>query len=119
MIATFKDILAWKKGYELTLEIYKLTAYFPRSEEFGLKSQLRRAGVSLISNIAEGYKKRTPKDRVYFYRVAEGSLEEIKCQNILALDLNYFSQEQYSKLASLENETGKILSGWIKAQSLT
>ena len=63
---TFKDINAWKKAYELTLLIYKSTANFPRNEEFGLKSQIRRASVSIISNIAEGFKRSGAKEKIYF-----------------------------------------------------
>lgn len=113
---TFKDILAWQSAYELTLEIYKLTKSFPTSEEFGLKSQMRRAAVSIISNIAEGFKKTGLKERVYFYKVAECSLEEVKCQSMLSRDLGYLSCDIHTQLCKIEDKTGKILRGWIKAQ---
>lgn len=113
---TFKDIIAWQKAYKLTLKIYKETANFPKSEEFGLKSQLRRASVSTISNIAEGFKKTSKKEKVHFYKIAECSLEEVKCQTMLCADLGYLSRDQYSEIESLENETGKTLNGWINSQ---
>ncbi len=113
---TFKDIIAWQKGYKLTLNIYKLTTHFPRHEEFGLKSQIRRAAVSIISNIAEGFKRLSLKDRNHFYKIAECSLEEIKCQTMLAFDLNYLNKGNYDKLSELEDETGKVLHGWIQSQ---
>ncbi len=113
---TFKDIIAWQKSYELTLEIYKLTANFPKSEEFGLKSQIRRAAVSVISNIAEGFKRLGIKDRVHFYKISESSLEEVKCQSMLAHDLGYLDSTNYTELSKLEDRTGKILRGWIKSQ---
>jgi four helix bundle protein len=113
---TFKDIIAWQRGYELTLQIYKLTTKFPNHEEFGLKSQMRRAAVSIISNIAEGFKKIGLKERQYFYKTAECSLEELKCQSMLALDLGYFSPENYATINKLEDDTGKVLYGWIKSQ---
>ena len=112
---TFKDLLAWKKAYQLTLSIYKLTKNFPRDEEFGLKSQIRRSAVSVISNIAEGFKRRGTKDQIRFYNIAEASLEEVKCQSLLSRDLNYFNNEQYKQLSALENESGKLLNGWIKS----
>ena len=90
---TFKDIIAWQKGYELTLLIYQLTAKFPKSEEFGLKSEMRRASVSYISNIAEGFKKHSMKEAVHYYNRSEASLEEIKCQSMLSRDLDYFKSE--------------------------
>ena len=114
---TFKDIIAWQKGYGLTLRLYDLTASFPRSEDFGLKSQIRRAAVSIISNIAEGFKRVGVKDSLYLYRVAEASLEEIKCQTMLAKDLGYLKEVDYSQLRDMQDEVGKLLNGWIKSQS--
>lgn len=73
---TFKDIIAWQKAYELTLGIYKNTMAFPRNEEFGLKSQIRRASVSIISNIAEGFKRNGKKDKLRFYNQSEFSLDK-------------------------------------------
>ncbi len=104
---TFKDIIAWQKSYELTLSIYRLTAKFPKCEEFGLKAQLRRASVSIISNIAEGFKRYGLKDRLYFYKIAECSLEEVKCQTMLSRNLDYLNNEKYKEICNKENETGK------------
>lgn len=113
---TFKDIIAWQKGYKLTLLIYKFTAGFPKNEEFGLKSELRRASVSYISNIAEGFKKNSKKEAIHYYNRSECSLEEIKCQNLLSLDLHYFSESNFREIKQLSEKCGKILDGWIKAQ---
>ncbi len=113
---TFKDIIAWQKAYQLTLELYKQTAEFPRSEEFGLRSQLRRASVSIISNIAEGFRKTSLKEKIYFYKISECSLEEVKCQTMLAHDLGYFETIQYKKIKAMEDEAGKVLNGWIASQ---
>ena len=73
-IKTFQDIYTWKKGYKLTLKIYEATKNFPKSEAFGLKSQLRRAAVSCISNIAEGFKRLGAKDSLHFYNYSQASL---------------------------------------------
>ncbi len=113
---TFKDIIVWQKAYKLTLKIYKLTIDFPKNEEFGLKSQVRRVAVSIILNIAEGFKRMGLKERVHFYKIFESSLEEIKCQTMLTYDLDYLSSTNYSELSKLEDETGRILRGWINSQ---
>jgi four helix bundle protein len=113
---TFKDIIAWQKGYELTLNIYKITANFPKNEEFGLKSQLRRAAVSVISNIAEGFKRRGNKDQLRFYNQSQASLEEIKCQLMLSNDLSYMTNEKYKNLDKMADENARILYGWIQSQ---
>lgn len=116
---TFEDLLAWKRAYELTLKIYKLTSDFPSNEEFGLKSQMRRSAVSIISNIAEGFKRRGKKDQIRFYNMAESSLEELKCQSRLSRDLNYFSESEYGEIKDMQNESGKLLNGWIKSQKIS
>ena len=114
---TFKDIIAWQKAYNLTLQIYKITSNFPKHEEFGLKSQIRRATVSIISNIAEGFKKISKKERNRFYKIAECSLEEVKCQSMLAHDLDYLNSSNYASVSNLEDETGRVLRGWINSQT--
>jgi four helix bundle protein len=113
---TFKEIFAWQKGYELCLLIYKITSVFPRNEEFGLKSQMRRAAVSIISNIAEGFRRAGIKDGIQFYNYSEASLEELKCQSMLAHDLGYLDDKIFGAIEHLQNETGKVLCGWIKSQ---
>lgn len=113
---TFKDIIAWQKAYQLTLLIYKYTRDFPRNEEFGLKSQMRRAAVSVISNIAEGYKRTHLKDKIKFYNQAQSSLEEIKCQLLLSFDLHYLELGKFRETDQLADETGKVLYGWIESQ---
>lgn len=117
-IKSFQDIIAWKKAHELVLFIYKITDNFPRSEEFGLKSQIRRAAVSIPSNIAEGFKRKSKADSVHFYNMAEASLEEAKYQLILSRDLKYISLEEYEKSVFLAEETGKILYGWLSSQKI-
>ena len=115
-VKTFKDLAVWERSHQLALIVYRETANFPKNEEFGLKSQLRRAAVSIPSNIAEGFKRNTKKDSCHFYNMAQGSLEEVKYQIFLAKDLGYFDDLSYNKLAELSDEVGKILNGWIKVQ---
>ena len=112
---TFKDVIAWQKAYQLTLLIYQYTRDFPRNEEFGLKSQLRRASISIISNIAEGFKRRSLRDQLRFYNQSQSSLEEVKCQILLAYDLSYLDSKKYQHLERQSDETGRTLYGWIES----
>ena len=96
--------------------VYNLTAKYPKNEQFGLTSQSRRCGVSIPSNIAEGFKRRTKNDSVHFYNMAEGSLEELKYQLLLAKDLKYITNPEYEKVFVLSEETGRLINGWIKVQ---
>ena len=115
-IKTFKEILAWQKSHELVLLVYKLTAEYPKYELFGLTSQSRRCAVSVPSNIAEGFKRKTKNDSVHFYNIAESSLEELKYQLLLSKDLKYITDEQYEKAFTLSEEVGRLINGWIKIQ---
>jgi four helix bundle protein len=113
---TFKDIIAWQKGYKLTLLIYKYTTHFPKCEEFGLKSELRRASISYISNIAEGFKKRSKNEALHYYNRSQCSLEEIKCQAMVSYDQEYFNTNEFKEIDNLSDECGKILNGWVESQ---
>jgi len=115
-INSFKEIIGWQKAHELVMLVYKTTDTFPKHELFCLTNQIRRAAISVPSNIAEGYKRRSNKDSVHFYNIAEGSLEELKYQLLLANDLGYIPAEQYKTLDDLSEETGRLLCGWIKSQ---
>jgi four helix bundle protein len=110
MIKTFKDIKVWGKAHELVLLVYKVTAQFPDEEKYCLSSQLRRASVSIPSNIVEGFRRNTKKDRNHFYIIANGSLEEVKYQVFLAKDLGYIDNPRYDELALRMDEVGKMLS---------
>lgn len=115
-INSFKDLKVWQKSHVLVLEVYKITQGFPRNEEFGLTSQIRRAAVSIPSNIAEGFKRKSTKDSLHFYNIAEGSLEEVRYQLILARDLGYIDSEKYDELELIADEVSRMLCGWIKSQ---
>lgn len=116
IIKRFQEILAWQKAHELVLEIYKITELFPKKEQFGLSSQMRRCAVSVPSNIAEGFKRKHLKDSLHFYNISEGSLEELKYQTLLAKDLCYISDEKFLFLLNLQEGVGRTLYGWIKIQ---
>lgn len=112
---TFQNILAWQKAYDFVLDVYKYTKSFPESEKYGLMSQFQRAAVSIIANIAEGYKKMGKADKLRFMNISQGSLEECRCYVILSRDLGYIDNEVYNILYSKIEETSKLLNGYCKA----
>ena len=91
---SFQDLIVWQKAHAFVLNVYGWTEDFPRRELYGLTSQLRRAAVSIPANIAEGFKKRGPKDKLRFLNIAQGSLEETRYYLILAQDLGYGCRKQ-------------------------
>lgn len=91
---TFKDLIVWQKAHQFVLSIYKLTLQLPKEEQFGLISQIRRASVSIAANIAEGFPRRTAKDKIRFFNIAKGSLEEVRYYLILIQDLQYAKTEE-------------------------
>ncbi|MFT3687038.1 MAG: four helix bundle protein [Phycisphaerales bacterium] len=111
----FRDLIAWRKSYELGLELYRVTGRFPDSERYGLTSQLRRGGVSVSSNIAEGYGRGGRADYVRFLKIARGSLHEIDTQAQLAFDLGFADQPSYTKLREMIDECQRIVAGLIRS----
>jgi four helix bundle protein len=89
MARTFLDLLVWQKAHALVLEVYQYSARFPNSEMYGLRSQIRRASVSVPANIAEGFKRRGKGDKSRFLNISQGSLEEVRYFLILSRDLGY------------------------------
>lgn len=110
-------LLVWQKAHELTLRIYRITKKFPEDEKFALTSQLRRAAVSIPSNIVEGKARNSNKDYARFLLISRGSLEEVKYQLLLAKDLEYIEDIEYEKIVSLCDDTGKLLNGLIRKLS--
>jgi four helix bundle protein len=98
MIKGFRDLEVWRKAHKLVLEIYKVTNVFPRSEQFGVVSQLRRAAYSIPANLAEGYGRRSTKEFLQFLAVANGSAEELRYFLILSSDLRYLSPDIQARL---------------------
>lgn len=105
---------AWKEGHKLVLEIYKLTQKFPKEELFGLTMQLRRAGVSFTSNVAEEFSRNSFKEKLQFYSMALGSLTEIQNQLLVARDIGYLTKEKFDKIAEQTIKINKITNGLIK-----
>lgn len=108
-----KDLTVYKKSIELVKEIYLLTKYLPPEERFGLQSQLRRASVSIPSNISEGSARKSELERKRFYEIARSSLVEIDSQIEISLALEYLEENRISKLEKLANEVFAMLSAMV------
>ena len=116
-IKSFKDIYAWQKAHKLTLLVYQLTKKYPKDELFGLVSQTRRAIVSVPSNLVEGFRRLGGQEDLHFCNIAQASLDEARYQIMLASDLGYIEQEEYSEFESLAEETAKLIHLWIKSKN--
>ena len=109
---TFQDLIVWQKAHQFVLKIYEFSDKFPKDENYGLTSQLRRAAISIPSNIAEGFTKNGKKDKLRFYNISQGSLEECRYYLILSEDLGYGNS---NKLLSQIEEVSKLLGGYISS----
>ncbi|MFA7244653.1 MAG: four helix bundle protein [Candidatus Magasanikbacteria bacterium] len=97
--------------------IYKVTDKLPEHEKYGLVSQMRRAVVSILANIVEGYGRETKKDKLHFYIIARGSFREIECFILVLKDLDYISDKQYEYLVKVKDVVGGLLTNFIKSKS--
>ena len=108
-IKNYKDLIVWQKSMELVVEVYVLTALLPKSEMYGLCSQMNRAGVSIPSNIAEGFNRKHDGEQLQFYAISYASGAELETQLEICIRLNFFISEQTKKAASLLNEVMRML----------
>jgi four helix bundle protein len=106
---SYHKLIIWEKFRELLLLTYKLTEKLPKSEEFGLKSQMRRAVVSVMSNFVEGYMKKSVKEKIHFMEIAETSLLELEAQSEICLMLKYWIQKDYEEFDKKRSEAGYFL----------
>ena len=111
----FHQLRVWQKSYDLSLAVYRATASFPDAERFGLVSQLRRAAVSIPSNVAEGSGRGGDPDFRRFLVIARGSLRELECQLLLARDLGMLDSETWAKIKGGLDEVGGMLIGLTRA----
>jgi four helix bundle protein len=107
----FEEIESWKKARVLTNRIYDVSKSGPFAKDFGLKDQIRRASVSIMSNIAEGYDRSGTGEFVQFLATAKGSAAEVKCQLYVALDQNYIDDQTFAELSGLATETANMIGG--------
>lgn len=116
-IKTFEDLNAWKEAHKLVLLIYKITNKFPGKETFALTSQMRRAAVSVSSNIAEGFSRRGLKEKVMFYSMSVGSITELQNQSLVAKDVGYLDASEFNTLKEQLITSHKLTNGLIKGVS--
>ncbi|MEI6174481.1 MAG: four helix bundle protein [Bacteroidota bacterium] len=107
-IESYKDLIVWQKGIKLVDEVYAITKSFPQNEVFGLTSQIRRAGVSIPANIAEGWGRDSTKNYIQFIRISRGSLYELETLFVIARDLNYIDETIKSSVTGKIDEIGKM-----------
>ena len=112
-MGNFKKLLVWQKSIEFVTEIYQITAQFPSKEKFGLVSQIRRASVSIPSNIAERNSRRSSADYIQFLKIARGSAAEVETQIVISNNLGFIKGENFTELSLKISELLKMLNGLI------
>ena len=113
----WKELNVWKKAHELVLEIYRATANFPKSEIFGITSQLRRSAFSVPANIVEGNSRNTTKDYIRFLYQARGSVEEVRYFLFLSNDIKYLDNKDFQRLEEEYSSVSKLINGLIKSMN--
>ena len=112
---SFEQVLAWQKAHQFVLHVYAATEHFPNTEKYALCSQFQRAAVSIAANIAEGYKKKSLNDKLRFYNISQGSIEECRYYIILSRDLKYINNNELSVLKDSLEEVSKVLNSYCKS----
>lgn len=114
-IRDFTDLKAWQEAHKLVISIYGHTKKFPREESFGLTQQIRRAAVSISSNIAEGFSRTSAKEKIQFYRIAHGSLTEVQNQLLISRDVEYLDKSLFQEISICTVTVSKLINGLIKS----
>lgn len=114
-IKSFTDLIAWQEAHRLAVLIYKKTESFPKSEQFGLTNQVRRAATSIGSNIAEGFSRKSAAEKQHFYSIAKGSNSEVQSQILLARDINFLTKDDFASITEQSNIVSKLLTGLKKS----
>lgn len=114
LVMDYKKLIVWQKSFELSLMVYKITSKFPKSEIFGLSSQLRRCSISIPSNIAEGYSRISSKHFSNFLKISLGSSSELETQILISKEIGFVKEDEFKEFASLILEIQKMLGALIK-----
>jgi four helix bundle protein len=114
-VKTYRDLVVWRKAVDLVEQVYRSTSEFPRQELYALTTQMRRAAISIPSNIAEGQGRQTTKDFLHFLAIARGSSRELETQCIIAQRLGYTNQSQTSEVLARTEETDRLIGGLSRA----
>lgn len=114
-IRSYRDLVVWQLAVNLGLEVYRASSSFPDSERYGLTNQIRRAAVSIASNIAEGYGRGARQEYIRYLRISRGSLFEVETQLEFAFKLEYIKQEAFNQLTEKFSECGRVLAGLLRS----
>lgn len=114
-IKSFTDLIVWQKAHKLILDIYKITDEFPNKEAYALTSQMRRAAVSITSNVAEGFSRQSLKEKIQFYYMSLGSNTELQNQLIIARDIKYINEIEFNNIINNLIIVNKLLNGLIRS----
>lgn len=117
-VNSYQDLIVWQKSIDLVEKIFRITEQFPKSELYGLVSQMRRAAIAIPSNIAEGAGRQHTKEFIQFLGIAEGSATELETQLIIAERLQFLTKSEYDQIAALQLEIFKMLRVLIKKLSM-
>lgn len=118
-VKSYKDLIVWQKAIQLVKEIYRLTAKFPPSEQYGLSLQIRKAVVSIPSNIAEGYGRKSPKEYAQHFSIAYGSALELETQVFIANELKFTAKQDFISSEQLLAEVARMLNSMTSKMKLT
>jgi four helix bundle protein len=110
-VRTYRELIAWQRGMDLVVEVYKATRQFPREELYGLTSQVRRAAVSIPSNIAEGQGRGVGAEFAHFLRISQGSVQELETQVMVGEQLGYLTTNDVNRLLVSSEEVGRLIRG--------
>jgi four helix bundle protein len=113
-LKSYRDLLVWQKGIDLVVVAYKATTAFPKSETYGLISQIRRAATSIPANIAEGYGRGSRKEYLQFLQIAQGSLKELETHAIISEKLLYLTPSQTKRMLAETDELGRMIGSLIR-----
>jgi len=114
-VKSYRDLIVWRDGVDIATDIYKLTNSFPKEETYGLSSQLRRAAVSIASNIAEGYGRNTTGSYVQFLKTARGSINEIETQLEISCRIGLTSSERIEQVLGKADKLGRMISSLVRS----
>ena len=114
-IRSYRDLEAWRQAVHITKVVYRMSEHFPSDERFGLTSQIRRAAVSIASNIAEGWGRGTTQDYARFLRIARGSMYEVETQGLIALELGFVEKDKFEYFEQAIDEAGRVLAGLLRS----
>ena len=114
-VRTFKDLIVWRKAFDLVVEIYRLTCEFPRHELYGLSSELRKTSRSILYNIAEGHKRKNTREYIHFLRISAGSAAELESQILLSERLGYLQENAAERIRIMLSEIERMLDALIRS----